>query len=94
MPEPRTRRYYGCVQYKGMSISTLRPVVMSEGIVLGGIPLRTCLVRAPNTGQVRSVGMLQDMSLLLVDHHIASSSYTAVSDACLAPTIFLTLAPF
>jgi hypothetical protein len=32
--------------------------------------------------------MLQDMSLL-VDHCIVLSWYTAVSDACLAPTLFL-----
>ena len=29
--------------HMGMSISTLRPVVMSEGIVLGGVLLRTVL---------------------------------------------------
>jgi hypothetical protein len=60
---------------------------MSEGMVLGGIPLRTCLVRAPNTGPVRSADLLQDMSPLLVDHQHCLEMYTAVSDACLALTL-------
>jgi hypothetical protein len=48
----------------------LQPVVMSEGMVLGCIHSRSRLVRALNTGPVRSAGILQDMSLLLADHHI------------------------